>query len=42
MKTNNIEINGQYLYINDHCIKFQSEAEARAFLLDLIIRGGCE
>lgn len=34
-----IEKNGEYLYINGHCIKFSSEDIAEEFLINLIKEG---
>jgi hypothetical protein len=34
-----IEVNGQYVYINDHCINMQTEEAARQFVIDLIKEG---
>lgn len=33
---NEYHLSGQYLYLNDSCIKFDSEEQAREFLLEHI------
>ncbi|QIW88600.1 hypothetical protein P59_231 [Bacillus phage P59] len=35
----NIEINGQYVYINNHCINLQDEEAAKQFVMDMIKEG---
>lgn len=34
-----IEVNGQYVYINNHGIKFQDEEAAQRFVIELIREG---
>jgi hypothetical protein len=31
--TNNIEVKGNYVYVNDHSFKFDSEQQAQEFLI---------
>jgi hypothetical protein len=35
----NIEVKGNYVYINNHCIAFDSEKQAQDFLFKLIEEG---
>lgn len=35
----NIEVRGEYVYINKHCIKFDNEEQARDFVVRLIKEG---
>lgn len=35
-----IQVRGEYVYINKHCIKFDSEEQATEFLLKLIVEKG--
>jgi hypothetical protein len=34
-----IEVNGQYVYINNHCIDMQTDEAAREFVMDMIKEG---
>jgi hypothetical protein len=36
----NIEVKGNYIYINNHCMKFDTEEQAQEFLLKLIVQEG--
>jgi hypothetical protein len=43
MKTgyeHDIEVKGQYIYINNHCVKLDSDKQAQEFLMRLIVDEG--
>jgi hypothetical protein len=36
----NIEVKGQYIYINNHILKFDTDKQAEEFLMKLIVQEG--